>query len=293
MFPLVALLASFGLVMIYRIDPTLARQQAQWFVLGLILFAVTIVAFRDYRKLEQYRYMIVVVSLGLLILPRLPGIGYQANGAYLGVRIPGLFVFQPAEFAKVGLVIFLASYLRDTRQVMVHGRAPGARGDDPADQVLRAGPGHLGPGDADHAAAARHRLVADVLRRAAGDAVRGHQPAVVRDRRPAGVRDRRLVHRHPRPARPRPRRRVAAPARPAALQQGRRQLPAGQLDVRPGGRRAVRPGLRRGRAEHPRRRAAAAGAADRHDLRGHHRRARAVRGVRACCSPTCCSWPAG
>jgi cell division protein FtsW (lipid II flippase) len=37
------------------------------------------------------------------------------------VHIPGLFVFQPAEFAKIGLVIFLASYLRDTRQVMVMG----------------------------------------------------------------------------------------------------------------------------------------------------------------------------
>jgi cell division protein FtsW (lipid II flippase) len=121
MFPLVALLASFGIVMVYRIDATLARQQAQWFVLGLILFAVTIVAFRDYRKLERYRYTIVVISLGLLLLPRLPGIGYQANGAYLGVRIPGLFVFQPTEFAKIGLVIFLASYLRDTRQVLVLG----------------------------------------------------------------------------------------------------------------------------------------------------------------------------
>jgi cell division protein FtsW (lipid II flippase) len=121
MFPLIAALASFGLVMVYRIDPTLARQQAQWFVLGLILFAATIIGFRDYRKLERYRYTIVFVSLGLLVLPRLPGIGYAANGAYLGVRIPGLFVFQPAEFAKIGLVIFLASYLRDTRQVLVTG----------------------------------------------------------------------------------------------------------------------------------------------------------------------------
>ena len=121
MFPLVAVLASFGLVMVYRIDPTLARQQAQWFVLGLILFAATIILLRDYRKLERYRYTIVLVSLGLLVLPRLPGIGYAANGAYLGVRIPGLFVFQPAEFAKIGLVIFLASYLRDTRQVLVQG----------------------------------------------------------------------------------------------------------------------------------------------------------------------------
>jgi cell division protein FtsW (lipid II flippase) len=121
LFPLVALLASFGIVMIYRIDSTLARQQAQWFVLGLVLFAGTIVVFRDYRRLERYRYVIVVASLALLLMPRLPGVGYQANGAYLGVRIPGLFVFQPAEFAKIGLVIFLASYLRDTRQVLVMG----------------------------------------------------------------------------------------------------------------------------------------------------------------------------
>jgi cell division protein FtsW (lipid II flippase) len=121
LFPLVAVLACFGVVMVYRINPTLARQQAQWFVLGLVLMACTIIFFRDYRRLERYRYTIVFVSLGLLLLPRLPGIGYAANGAYLGVRIPGLFVFQPAEFAKIGLVIFLASYLRDTRQVLVLG----------------------------------------------------------------------------------------------------------------------------------------------------------------------------
>jgi cell division protein FtsW (lipid II flippase) len=121
LFPLVALLASFGIVMVYRIDSTLARQQAQWFVLGLILFVVTIIAFRDYRKLEQYRYVIVAVSLGLLILPRLPGIGEQVNGAYLEIKLPGGLSFQPTEFSKVGLVIFLASYLRDTRQVMVMG----------------------------------------------------------------------------------------------------------------------------------------------------------------------------
>jgi cell division protein FtsW (lipid II flippase) len=121
LFPLVALLSSFGIVMVYRIDATQAREQAQWFVLGLILFAATIVFFRDYRKLERYRYTIVAVSLVLLVLPRLPGIGNQVNGAYLGVRLPGGVLFQPTEFSKIGLVIFLSSYLRDTRQVMVMG----------------------------------------------------------------------------------------------------------------------------------------------------------------------------
>jgi cell division protein FtsW (lipid II flippase) len=119
LFPLVAVLACFGLVMVYRIGgPTFARQQAQWFVVGLLLFAGTIIVFRDYRKLENYRYVIVVVSLGLLILPRFfPPV----NGAYLSVNV-GSISFQPTEFAKVGLVIFLASYLRDTRQVLVSGR---------------------------------------------------------------------------------------------------------------------------------------------------------------------------
>jgi cell division protein FtsW (lipid II flippase) len=121
LFPLAAVLASFGIVMIYRISSTDARQQAQWFVLGLILFAATIIAFRDYRKLEQYRYVIVSVSLALLLLPRLPGLSDPVNGAYLGARIPGVILFQPTEFAKIGLIIFLASYLRDTRQVMVMG----------------------------------------------------------------------------------------------------------------------------------------------------------------------------
>jgi len=120
LFPLVAMLACFGLVMIYRIDETLAREQAQWFVVGLALFAATIVALRDYRVLERYRYVIATAGLGLLLLPRVPGIGKQANGAYLGVGI-GPITFQPAEFAKLAIVIFLASYLRDTRQLLVQG----------------------------------------------------------------------------------------------------------------------------------------------------------------------------
>ena len=121
LFPLVATLASIGIVVIYRIDAELARAQAQWFVIGLVMFALTIVFLRDYRRLENYRWTIAVVSLMLLLLPRVPGIGQQTNGAYLGIRTPGGVVFQPTEFAKIGIVIFLASYLRDTRQVLVQG----------------------------------------------------------------------------------------------------------------------------------------------------------------------------
>ena len=116
--PIVAVLAGVGLVVIYRLNETLARDQATWFVIGLIAFTLTIFLLRDYRVLERYRYVIAAGSILLLLLPRIPGVGAQVNGAYLGIDI-GPVSFQPAEFAKIGIIIFLASYLRDTRSLLV------------------------------------------------------------------------------------------------------------------------------------------------------------------------------
>ena len=120
LFPLVAVLASVGIVMVYRIDPVLARQQALWMVVGLVLFAATILALRrqGVAVLERYRYTIAAVGIATTVLPRLPGIGEQVNGAYLAIHV-GRVSFQPAELAKVAIVIFLASYLRDNRQILV------------------------------------------------------------------------------------------------------------------------------------------------------------------------------
>lgn len=120
LFPLAAVLASIGIVMVYRINPSLARQQAQWMVLGLILFAATILWLRrtGVGVLERYRYTIATLGIAMTILPRLPVIGEQVNGAYLNIHL-GPVSFQPAELAKVAIVIFLASYLRDNRQILV------------------------------------------------------------------------------------------------------------------------------------------------------------------------------
>jgi cell division protein FtsW (lipid II flippase) len=121
LFPLAALLAAIGLVLIYRIDPELAREQAQWFVVGLVFFCATILLIRDHHVLERYRYLIATGSIALLVLPRLPGIGAQVNGAFLAIKL-GPIKFQPAEFAKLGIIVFLASYLRETGDILVRPR---------------------------------------------------------------------------------------------------------------------------------------------------------------------------
>ena len=117
LFPLCATLAAVGLVVLYRIDETLAVEQATVFLLGLGAFAATITFLRDYQALERYRYLIALVSIGLLMAPRLPGIGSQVNGAFLAIDL-GPLSFQPAELAKIGVVVFLASYLNEKRELL-------------------------------------------------------------------------------------------------------------------------------------------------------------------------------
>jgi hypothetical protein len=120
LFPLVAVLAAFGLVMLYRIDPELARDQATWFVVGLAAMAAGVLALRDYHVLQRYRYVIAIVGLALLVSPRLPGIGEEVNGAYIQVNL-GAINFQPAEISMLWVVVFLASYLYHKREVLVGG----------------------------------------------------------------------------------------------------------------------------------------------------------------------------
>jgi cell division protein FtsW (lipid II flippase) len=120
LFPLVALLAAIGLVVLYRIDESLAVEQAHLFVLGVVLFGATIVFLRDLSVLERYRYLIATAGIILLALPRVPGIGAETNEAFLSVEL-GPLSFQPAELGKICIVVFLASYLRERREVLIVG----------------------------------------------------------------------------------------------------------------------------------------------------------------------------
>ena len=122
MLPLAALLSAIGVTTIYRLEPDDAFRQSLWIVIGVALFAGTLLLLRrDFRVLESYKYLFGISSILLLMLPALPGIGQTINGARLWVRI-GSFQFQPGELAKIFLIVFLAGYLRDKREVLAQGR---------------------------------------------------------------------------------------------------------------------------------------------------------------------------
>ncbi len=119
--PAAFLLNGIGLVLIRRIDQArnsdLAVAQTTWTVVGIGLFALTLLVVGDHRRLARYRYTAGATALGLLLLPLVPGIGYEVNEARLWVDL-GIVSFQPGEFAKVALVVFLAGYLEDKRSLL-------------------------------------------------------------------------------------------------------------------------------------------------------------------------------
>src|SRR5262245_9178990 len=120
--PMAALLTAVGLTEIYRLNPDDAFRQALWVVIGVALFALALIWLRhDYRVLEQYKYLFGIGAIALLFLPRVPGLGTTVNGARLWVHV-GSFRFQPGEFSKIFLIVFLAAYLREKRETLAQAR---------------------------------------------------------------------------------------------------------------------------------------------------------------------------
>jgi cell division protein FtsW (lipid II flippase) len=119
--PISGMLGGLGLAMIYRLlPPDIADEQALWLLFGLAAFVLTLLVVRDDRQLDAFTYTIGLLGLILLLLPVVPGIGFAVNGARLWARI-GPLTFQPAEFGKILIVVFLASYLSAKRELLEAG----------------------------------------------------------------------------------------------------------------------------------------------------------------------------
>jgi len=134
--PLAAFLNLLGLVLIHRLDLADADRaeragraapspdalaQLTWTSIGVALFIVVLFVLRDHRVLQRFTYTALALGIVLLLLPLLPVIGASINGARLWLRV-GPFSFQPAEIAKLCLIVFFAGYFVVKREALATAR---------------------------------------------------------------------------------------------------------------------------------------------------------------------------
>lgn len=120
--PIVTLLNGLGIAMIHRLDLSAgltgwqanATRQMVWTAIAIVVAIVVIIMVRNHRVLQRYRYVWMLVGVGLLMLPLVPIIGTTINGARLWVNL-GFVTFQPGEIGKIALALFFAGYLVTAR----------------------------------------------------------------------------------------------------------------------------------------------------------------------------------
>lgn len=86
------------------------KSQVIWFALSMVALYIFIAV--DYTVIFNYVPIFYWGSIVLLIMAMVPGIGVVVNGARGWIRIAG-FGFQPAELAKLGIILILAKNLHD------------------------------------------------------------------------------------------------------------------------------------------------------------------------------------
>ncbi|HEV7721311.1 MAG TPA: FtsW/RodA/SpoVE family cell cycle protein [Iamia sp.] len=135
--PLGGLLNGIGYVFIARIEPDLASKQALWTAVGILAFIATLYFVKRPRDLERYRYSALLIGIGLIMLPLVPVLGNEVNGARIWIQA-GPLNFQPGEVAKMALVVFFAAYLVEKRELLALPSWPKSR-------PILPDPKHLGP----------------------------------------------------------------------------------------------------------------------------------------------------
>lgn len=83
------------------------KSQGMWILLGLIV--VTIFSFIDYKKLYLLSFISLILTIILLIMVLIPGVGTKVGGARRWIDL-GFFSMQPTELAKFSIIIYLSSW---------------------------------------------------------------------------------------------------------------------------------------------------------------------------------------
>lgn len=115
--PIVFALSGIGIAFVTRLAPELAMRQVMWLFLGVGAMIATLAFVRNLDKAVNYKYTIMVIGLVLLLSPMLPVIGHEELGSRIWLKI-GSLSFQPGEIAKIFIVLFLAAYLAQNREML-------------------------------------------------------------------------------------------------------------------------------------------------------------------------------
>ena len=100
----------------YGLDPEyyLKRHSINIVIGVLLAYGTTLI---DYRLLRAYTPIIWLAAVVGLVLVLIPGIGSEINGARAWIALPGGFQIQPAELAKIAIIVGMAMILADRDQV--------------------------------------------------------------------------------------------------------------------------------------------------------------------------------
>lgn len=104
-----SILAVIGIATLYRLDRILAIKQLVWFTLGIIGYILIVAILPDLRSFAKYKKVYMIITLILMPLALIFG-NPDIGGAKNWIEI-GPFMFQPSEFGKIALVLYLASSL--------------------------------------------------------------------------------------------------------------------------------------------------------------------------------------
>ena len=142
--PVVFALSGIGITFVTRLAPELAMNQLTILFGAIALMVVTLALVKNLDMVKRYKYTFGIIGILLLVLPMF--VGTEVYGSKLWVQIPGLGRFQPGEFAKIFLVLFLAGYLSENRELLstLQPQLPGSQDPalPPAAPAVR-GVGHL------------------------------------------------------------------------------------------------------------------------------------------------------
>ncbi|RDB64387.1 peptidoglycan glycosyltransferase [Gordonibacter sp. 28C] len=115
--PIVFALSGIGICFVERLAPKLALGQVMWLFLGVACMVLVMVLVRNLDKVAKYKYTLMIVGFLLLLSPLVPGIGQEIYGSRIWLSI-GSYSFQPGEIAKIVIVLFLAGYLAQNREML-------------------------------------------------------------------------------------------------------------------------------------------------------------------------------